>query len=134
MLASATRMPNAEPNVTPMIDVLLVLLIVFMTIVVRVHHTMDVQLPTPCAGTCAGAASIVLEVAPGPTYLINRTEVTPSELDARLRAIYLGRPEKVIQIAGHSGVRYAEIMSAMDIAKGAGVRVISISPKATQMP
>jgi biopolymer transport protein ExbD len=133
MLASATRMPNAEPNVTPMIDVLLVLLIVFMTIVVQVHHTMDVQLPTPCAGTCAGDPSIVLEIAPGPTYRINRGEVARSDLEARLRAIYLDRPGKIIQIAGHPGVRYAEIMAAMDVAKGVGVRVISIAPKATQL-
>ena len=63
MLASATRMPNAEPNVTSMIDVLLVLLIVFMTIVVQVHHTMDVQLPTPCSGVCGGDTPIILEGA-----------------------------------------------------------------------
>ena len=133
-MLAATRMPNAEPNVTPMIDVLLVLLIVFMTMVVRVHHTMDVQLPTPCVGACAGDASIVLEVAPGPTYRINRGEVTRSDLEAQLRAIYLGRPEKVIQIAGHPRVRYADVMAAMDVAKGAGVRVISIAPKAIQTP
>ena len=130
MLASATRMPNAEPNVTPMIDVLLVLLIVFMTIVVQVHHTMDVQLPTPCSGVCGGDTPIILEVAAGPTYSINSSEVTRSELASRLRAIYAGRPDKVIQIAGHSGVRYDEVMNAMDVAKGAGVKVIGIAPKA----
>jgi len=133
MLASATRMPNAEPNVTPMIDVLLVLLIVFMTIVVRVHHTMDVQLPTPCVGACTGEA-IVLEIDAGPTYRINRSEVARSDLQARLHAIYVDRPEKVIQIAGHPGVRYSDVMTAMDVAKGAGVRVISIAPKSMQGP
>ena len=43
-------MPSAEPNVTPMIDVLLVLLIVFMLVAIRVHRTIDTQLPQTCAG------------------------------------------------------------------------------------
>ena len=62
MNASARIFPSAELNVTPMIDVLLVLLIVFMLAVVRVHRTMDVQLPQPCGPACTGDDGIVLEV------------------------------------------------------------------------
>ena len=43
-----------ELNVTPMLDVLLVLLVIFMTSVVGLHHTMDAQLPEPCAVMCVG--------------------------------------------------------------------------------
>lgn len=127
MQTSTIRVLSAEPNVTPMIDVLLVLLIVFMTIVMQVHHTMDVQLPMPCAGNCDGDAPIVLEIAPGPTYRINSVRVTRSDLAAQLRAIYASRPEKIIQVAGRAGVRYDDVMNAMDIAKGAGVKVIVIA-------
>lgn len=130
MQTSVIRTPSAEPNVTPMIDVLLVLLIVFMTVVMQVHHTMDVQLPMPCTGNCNGDTPIVLEIAPGPSYRINSAEVARSDLAARLRAIYFARPEKVIQIAGRRGVRYDDVMNAMDVAKGAGVKVIEIAPAA----
>jgi len=120
---------NAEPNVTPMIDVLLVMLIVFMLAIIRVHHTIDAQLPQPCAGACDASPPIVLEVLPGDRYRINRAEVPPHELLARLRSIYALRPEKIIEILGHRGVRYDDVVAAMDIAKSAGVSVIAIAPK-----
>lgn len=125
----AVSRPSAEPNVTPMIDVLLVLLIVFMVVVVQVYHTMDVRLPIPCTGTCNGDAPIILEVLPGPAYRINHTDVAPGALADQLRALYAPRPEKIIQVAGHPGVRYQDVMAAMDIARSAGVRVIGIPPK-----
>jgi len=131
MNAPSRILPSAEPNVTPMIDVLLVLLIVFMLAVVRVHRTMDVQLPQPCGTACDAAGdAIVLEVLPGPSYRLNRTDVLPGELRDRLTAVYAGRPNKTILVAGARGVRYDAVMSAMDIAKSAGVTAIGISPRA----
>jgi biopolymer transport protein ExbD len=101
MNAPSRILPSAEPNVTPMIDVLLVLLIVFMLAVVRVHRTMDVQLPQPCGTACDAAGdAIVLEVLPGPSYRLNRTDVLPGELRDRLTAVYAGRPNKTILVAG----------------------------------
>jgi biopolymer transport protein ExbD len=38
-------------------------------------------------------------------------------------------PSNVIAVAGRPGARYAEVMEAMDVARSAGVRVISIVPK-----
>jgi biopolymer transport protein ExbD len=123
--------PSAEPNVTPMIDVLLVLLIVFMVVAIRVHRAIDTQLPQPCAGMCEGSEQIVLEILPGPSYRINQRAVPTSQLFATLEGIYRLRPEKVIEIAGHPGVRYDDVVAAMDIAKSAGVRAIGIAPKAS---
>lgn len=120
---------NSEPNVTPMIDVLLVVLIVFMLSVIRVYHTMDVQLPEVCAVVCESSPPIVLEVLPGPAYRINRQTVAAADLLARLRSIYGPRPEKIIQVAGHPAARYSDIVGAMDLAKAAGVLEIGIVPK-----
>ena len=129
MTANRGRALTAEPNVTPMIDVLLVVLIVFMVAMVRVHHTMDVQLPQVCTGLCEASDPIVLEVLPGPTYRINRSPVAPGELLARLRRIYEPRPEKIIEVAGSGAIRYADVFTAMDIAKSAGVVEIAVAPK-----
>src|ERR1043165_5981116 len=98
-----------EPNVTPMIDVLLVLLIVFMTAIVpQMHRSLDAQLP--CAEACpASGDGIVLEVLPGPAYRINRTVVAPDRLLSQLQSIYAKRPDKIIEIAGHAGVRYEDV-------------------------
>jgi biopolymer transport protein TolR len=123
--------PVAEPNMTPMIDVLLVMIIVFMVMMVQVHHSMDVVLPDVCRGVCAGGDGIVLEVLPGQEYRLNGQIVAARELATKLTAVYEGRPEKVIQIAAGSRVRYDDVMHAMDVAKTAGVRVIGIAPKGT---
>src|SRR4051812_4593775 len=120
---------SAEPNITPMIDVLLVLLIVFMVAAVRMRHTMDVQLPQPCASSCVSSDAIVLEVLPGPRYRVNKQAVAGGELATRLRVVYQGRPDKTLQVAGGAHVRYDDIIAAMDIAKSAGVRVLSVLPK-----
>lgn len=122
------RALSADLNVTPMLDVLLVLLVIFMATAEAIH-TMDAQLPVPCERECRGGdASIVLEVLPGPMYRLNRAAVRASELPERLRTTFAGRPEKVIQVAGHRTARYADVVEAMDIARGAGARVISIPP------
>src|SRR5689334_14995170 len=120
---------TAEPNVTPMIDVLLVVLIVFMVAIVRVYHTMDVQLPQACSGACEAPEPIVLQVLPGPAYRINRRPVDPGDLQAQLRAVFAQRPVKIIEVAGDVAVRYSDVVTAMDIAKSAGVVEIAVAPK-----
>jgi biopolymer transport protein ExbD len=87
---------------------------------------MNAHLPTPCTGACEAGPTIVLEVLPGPAYRVNRAPVAVDELARRLEAIYAGRPEKVLQVAGHPGVSYQQVIAAMDAARGAGVRVISL--------
>jgi biopolymer transport protein TolR len=130
-MSSSTRVvPSAEPNVTPMIDVLLVLLIVFMIAVVQVHRSMDVVLPEACATACEGGDAIVLEILPGPAYRLNGSPIPSAGLRERLMSVYAGRPSKIIQVAGVRGVRYDDVMSAMDVAKSAGVKVIGIMPRA----
>jgi biopolymer transport protein ExbD len=129
MTARTVHAPNAEVNVTPMLDVLLVLLIIFMAVSIQVHHTMDVQLPIPCAGTCDGQTPIVLEVLPGPQYRVNHTRVASNDLLSYLAGVYRGRPDKILQVAGYPNIRYEDVVRAMDVAHSAGVIEIGIAPK-----
>ena len=124
-----TKALSADMNVTPMLDVLLVLLVIFMA-ALQARKTIDAQLSVPCTGACRGdGASIVLEVLPGPTYRLNSQPVPARELLARLTAVYSGRPDKIIQVAGSPAVRYQEVVAAMDLARTAGVRVIGLPPR-----
>ncbi|MEJ7810465.1 MAG: biopolymer transporter ExbD [Gemmatimonadaceae bacterium] len=121
-----------EINVTPMIDVLLVLLIIFMMLVPMLRKAIDLQLPDPTPQLVAANQSsnqIVLEVLKGDKYTINKEEVTKANLPARLKEIYDPRPEKIIFIKGEPTVKYQEVIHAMDMARGAGVKVIGVPPK-----
>src|SRR5919112_4266298 len=129
--SGATGLTN-EPNVTPMIDVLLVLLIIFMLIVPQSRKAIDVQLPDPTPSTAPANANvdqIVLEVQPGGQYAINKEPVTKDRLGPRLKEIYDPRPEKIIFVKGDPKVTYQDVIFAMDIARGSGVKVIGIPPK-----
>lgn len=121
---------HAEPNVTPFLDVLLVLLILFMFLTLNQQKVLTTQLPVPPSPTPAVSVPIVLEVKPNATYTIN-AEVVPSSarLASRLRELYADRPTKAIIVRGASGVRYQEVVTAVDIARGAGVSVIGLDKR-----
>ena len=122
---------SAEPNVTPMIDVLMVLLIIFMVIVPSSRKALDVQVPdpNPQKTDAPNSESIVLSVNKGGQYLINKEAVTAQNLAPRLKQIFDPRPDKVIFVKGSRDATYQDIIQAMDVARGSGVKVIGFTPK-----
>jgi biopolymer transport protein TolR len=123
-----------EPNVTPMIDVLLVLLIIFMLVVPMARKAIDVQLPDPNPVMTAQPSTdqIVMEVCKNATYSINKQPVPKETLLAKLHEIYDPRPDKIIFVKGCPEAKYQEVITAMDAARGAGVKVIGVPPKDTK--
>ncbi|HJQ54975.1 MAG TPA: biopolymer transporter ExbD [Gemmatimonadaceae bacterium] len=121
-----------EINVTPMIDVLLVLLIIFMMVIPMSRKAIDLQLPDPTPdNTNSGPppSQIVLEVLPGNVFKINSQPVDKAGLAKRLKEIYDPRPDKVIFVKGDPAVKYSDVVWAMDVARGSGVKVIGMTPK-----
>jgi biopolymer transport protein ExbD len=124
-----------EINVTPMLDVLLVLLIIFMAAVPSMRKAIDLQLPDPTpsvATTNTASNQIVLEVGPNNHFAVNKEVVPRDRLAARLKEIYDPRPDKIIFVKGDSAVKYQDVIWAMDVARGAGVKVIGVPPKDTK--
>ena len=121
-----------EINVTPMIDVLLVLLIIFMMVIPMSRKAIDLQLPDPTPdNTNSGPppSQIVLEVLPGNVYKVNTQPIPKNDLQKKLKEIYDPRPEKIIFVKGDPAVKYSDVIYAMDVARGAGVKVIGVPPK-----
>lgn len=121
-------------NVTPMIDIMLVLLIIFMAALPSMRKANDLQLPDPnptVAPANAKSDQIVLEVGQNGCYAINTKVYPHDELAQELHNIYDPRPDKIIFIKGDPKVKVQAVMDAIDIARGAGVKVIGIPPKDT---
>ncbi|MGH7603477.1 MAG: ExbD/TolR family protein [Gemmatimonadaceae bacterium] len=121
-----------EINVTPMIDVLLVLLIIFILVIPMSRKAIDLQLPDPTPPPDQSSpppSQITLEVLPGNTFRINSQPVTKADLSKKLKDIYDPRPDKIIFVKGDPTVKYSDVINAMDAARGAGVKVIGVTPK-----
>ena len=126
-MRNASTSMNAEMNVTPFLDVLLVLIILFMYLCLNQQKVITAQLPDPSPRAMTDLTPpIVLEVQPNSTYAINTQPVAPGQLETRLRSIYAGRPTKTMMLRAGAGVRYQDVVTAMDIAKGAGVVAIGL--------
>lgn len=121
-----------EPNVVPMIDILLVLLIIFMIIQPMMRKAIDLQLPDPtpqAAPAMANPDQIVLEIGPNMVLSINKEPVSKDRLASRMKEIYDPRPSKVLFVKADGSNKYQDVIWAMDMARGAGVKVIGVPPK-----
>ena len=91
------------------------------------RRTIDVQLPDPTpTAPVADAPSIVLELDETGGYAINHSSFSRAELSARIHAIYDHRPDKVLFVKGSPKVKYAAVIDAMDVARGAGVKLLGL--------
>jgi biopolymer transport protein TolR len=120
-----------EPNVVPMIDVLLVLLIIFMIMQPLARKSIDLQLPDPTPvdqPPDAKPDQIILEIFPNGSYAVNKEPMTRDNLARRLKEIYDPRPEKIMFVKGDPESVYQDVIWAMDVARGSGVKVIGITP------
>ncbi|MEK6598495.1 MAG: biopolymer transporter ExbD, partial [Gemmatimonadota bacterium] len=122
---------TSEPNVIPMIDILLVLLIIFMITQPLSRKVVEAQIPPPetAAVTQPSSTQIVLELTEDGGYAINTNVVPKDQLDAQFHALYDARPVKLLFIKSGPDRVYKEVIEAMDIARGAGVQVIGLTPK-----
>jgi len=125
--AGATAV-KAEPNVIPMIDIMLVLLIIFMIVTPLIANGFQATMPQGANldKRPEGDDEIVLGIDQNGAYFLNGTPIPADVLPDQLRAIYAARTkDKIMYFRADKGLKYSKIQDAVEIARHAGVRVLS---------
>jgi biopolymer transport protein TolR len=116
---------KSEINVTPLVDVMLVLLIIFMiTAPLLNNQAVNVELPAAASENIEDpdAALIMVIEPPNHTVKLGTTQIPWSQLEAKLKANDRVQKESSLFISADTHMPYGVVITAMAIAKNAGVQ------------
>ena len=119
---------NADINVTPMADVMLVLLIIFMITAPLIATGFVATMPTGINLIKAEEQNddVVLGLDKEGRYFINTKPYPMEQVEGVLTEIFAARTkDKILYLKAHQELRMEQIQAAVEIARKAGVRVIS---------
>ena len=114
---------NSEINVTPMVDVMLVLLIIFMvTAPLLTQSAVDIDLPQVTAQRVEDSeGKLVLSITKDRKLLLGGSPVTWAKLEETLAANEKLKKDKAIHVEADASLPYAVVVTAMAVAKSAGI-------------
>lgn len=113
---------NAEINVTPMVDVMLVLLVIFMVTAPLLNTGVSLELPQITAQNVEDPeGKLVLSIAKDDKIFLGGTQVTWKDLEVKLKTNEKVKKESSLYIEADTNLLYGRVVTAMAIAKNAGV-------------
>ncbi len=117
---------NSEINVTPMVDVMLVLLIIFMVTAPMMNTGVDIDLPQVTAQKLEDPeGKLVLSITADRKLRLGTgataTPVKWTELKAKLASNEKVKADRAIYVEAESSLPYSVVVTAMAVAKDAGV-------------
>jgi biopolymer transport protein TolR len=113
---------NAEINVTPLVDVMLVLLIIFMITAPMMNTGVSLDLPQVTAQNVEDPeGKLVLSIAKDDKIYLGGTQVKWKDLEVMLKTNERVQKESSLYIEADNALLYGRVVTAMAIAKNAGV-------------
>lgn len=127
MQASKDEASITDINVTPMVDILLVVLIIFMATAPMISNR-AIKVDIPKAARHERTATEALQIAYNGKreIFLSGKKVETSELSAALSRKVALAPNIHVTLSGDKALAYGEIVSLLDLIRGAGVRKIGL--------
>ncbi len=114
---------KSEINVTPLVDVMLVLLIIFMITAPMMNTGVSLELPQIAAQNIEDPeGKLVLSIGKDSHIFLGCTQVTWADLEAKLKTNERVQKESSLYIEADTHLQYGVVITAMAIAKNAGVQ------------
>ncbi len=113
---------NSEINVTPLVDVMLVLLIIFMVTAPMLNTGVELDLPKVTAQKLEDTdGPLVLSINEKRQLRLGGSPVRWTELKLKLEKNDRVQAEDVVYIEASASLPYAVVVTAMAVAKDAGI-------------
>ena len=118
----------SELNVTPLLDLAFVLLIIFMITTPLIENSLDLVVPksTTAKGAVNPAEVFTIAVDKNNTYKLNNQIISPEDLEARLVAAKLEKPDTAVVVRPHFELPVQQFVSVMDILQRAGIAKVGV--------
>jgi biopolymer transport protein TolR len=130
---NSDRGTMSQINVTPLVDVMLVLLVIFMVTAPMMQQGVQVNLPkAETKSLKSPEEAVVVSIEKSGRIFIDKAEITPGELKAKLSAMFVNRTKKEVFLKADRDVPYGEVVKTMAEIKGAGVERLGMVTEPAQ--
>jgi biopolymer transport protein ExbD len=120
-----------ELNITPLLDLAFVLLVIFIITTTPIVNDLDLKLPNASkhAKDPPRKANYITVQADGTLY-INKAQVSPAELTAKLVELRIDDPDLSVIVRGDGKSLYKQIRAVLDSCQQANVAKVDLATEA----
>lgn len=119
--------PITSINVTPLVDIILVVLIIFMATAPLIQRrAMQVDVPKAAHHTASASEALQIHLKEDGSVVLGGKPMSRDELAVVLKAGVAKEPGLRVTFAADRKIGYGDIVAALDVIRGAGVRKIGL--------